>query len=407
MTGIQVGILVAYTVVIAVWPLRLIVLVIIIRRQEVLTSRSPRYNQPTIPLVSAILPVKDEQAYVAECLQSLRRQTYPNLEILVVDDRSTDSTREIAREIAASDDRIRVLAIDELPPGWTGKTHALEHASHFANGQWLLFVDADTLHTPESLEIVMEFVRAHRAVLASILPELRCETFWERVVQPVAAITLMQSFPLSTVNDDRSPLAFANGQYILIKRTAYDAAGGHRSVRDRFVEDIAIAQRVKALGLPIRVALVRGIVSCRMYASFGQVVRGWSRILYDALGRNPWRLSFRLLDPIIFCQSGHLALVVSLVLLASGNDGNFARLLFVFCLAHHFLMYLVFRRIFQSAVPRPRWAVWYPVANLVVDLILIRALRLCFTGKVTWRGTDYGIPAAPAGIAQTPGSKTT
>ena len=406
MTGTQVALLVSYAVIIAVWPIRLIVLAIILRRQEVLTRQSPRYDRPSAPLVSAILPAKDEEAYLAECLQSLRRQTYPNLEILVVDDRSTDRTGEIAREIAASDPRVRVLSIDKLPPGWTGKTHALEHASHFANGQWLLFLDADTLHAPESLEITMEFARSHGAVVGSLLPELRCETFWERVVQPVAAITLMQSFPLSAVNNDRSPLAFANGQYILIKRTAYDAAGGHEGVRDRFVEDIAMAQRVKALGLSIRVALARGIVSCRMYVSFGQVVRGWSRIFYDALGRNPWRLTLKLLDPIIFCQTGHLALAASVVLLARGDNGNFARLFFIFCLAHHFLMYLVFRRIFQAAVARPRWALWYPVANVVVDMILIRALRMCLTGKVTWRGTDYGIPTAPAWTASAPNSKT-
>ncbi len=405
MTGTQVALLVAYAVIIAVWPIRLIVLAIIMRRQVVLTPRSARYARPNPPLVTAILPAKDEEAYVAECLLSLRRQTYPNLEILVVDDRSTDRTGEIAREIAAADPRVRVLTIDKLPPGWTGKTHALEHASCAANGQWLWFLDADTLHAPESLEIVMEFARSHGAVLASLLPELRCETFWERVVQPVAAITLMQSFPLHAVNNDRSPLAFANGQYILIERTAYDGAGGHQGVRNRFVEDIAIAQRVKALGLPIRVALARGIVSCRMYASFGQVVRGWSRILYDALGRNPWRVTLKLLDPAIFCQSGHLAIAVSLVLLALGKSTRFALLLFVLSVAHHFLMFLVFRRIFQAAVPRGRWAIWYPVANVVVDLILIRALRMCLTGKVTWRGTDYGVPAAPTWTAPSPGSK--
>ena len=116
-------------------------------------------------------------------------------------------------------------------------------------------------------------------------------------MQPLAAITLMQSFPLHVVNDDRSPLAFANGQYILIERGAYEAAGGHRAVRGRFVEDIGIAKRVKALGLPIRVALVRGLVLCRMYSSFRQLVRGWSRILYDALGRKTWRLLLKLLDP--------------------------------------------------------------------------------------------------------------
>ena len=404
MTGTQIAVLVAYAVIIAVWPIRLVVLTIILRRQQAVTLQSPHFGRPNPPLVSAILPAKDEEAYVAECLQSIRRQTYPNLEILVVDDRSTDRTGEIAREIAVSDPRVRVLTIVDLPPGWTGKTHALNYASQFASGQWLLFLDADTIHAPESLGIMMEFAYSHGAVLASLLPELHCETFWERVVQPLAAITLMQSFPLHAVNDDRSPLAFANGQYILIDRTAYVAAGGHEGVRDRFVEDIAIAERVKALGLPIRVVLARGIVSCRMYASFGQVVRGWSRIFYDALGRNPWRLITKLLDPVIFCQTGHLALATSLTLLACGLDGPFALLLFVLGLAHHFVMYLVFRLVFKAAAPNSRWAVWFPLANMVVDLILIRALQMCLTGKVTWRGTDYGTSAAPPWKAPSPDS---
>ena len=394
MTGTQVALLVAYTIIVAVWPIRLVVLTLILRRQESLSFRSPQFNRPSPSLVTAILPAKDEEAYLAECLLSVRRQSYPNLEILVVDDRSVDRTGEIAREIASSDPRVRVLSIDNLPGGWTGKTHALHHAAHFANGEWLLFLDADTLHAPESLGIMMEFARSHGAVLASLLPELRCETFWERIVQPVAAITLMQSFPLHVVNNDRAPLAFANGQYILITRAAYDSAGGHQSVRDRFVEDIALAERVKGLGLPIRVALADGIVSCRMYASFGQVIRGWSRIFYDALGRNPWRVTLKLLDPLVFCQTGHLALAVSMVLLALGDFSTFALSLFALSLAHHFFMYLVFRRIFRAAVPHSRWAQWYPLANLVVDLILVRALRMCLTGKVNWRGTEYGSPDA-------------
>ena len=407
MTGTQVALFAAYAMIVAVWPIRLVVLTIILRRQEPLSFRSPQYDRPSPPLVTAILPAKDEEAYLAECLMSVRQQSYPNLEILVVDDRSVDRTGEIAREIASCDPRVRVLSIDKLPGGWTGKTHALHHAAHFANGEWLLFLDADTLHAPESLGIMMEFARSQGAVLASLLPELRCETFWERIVQPVAAITLMQSFPLHVVNNDRSRLAFANGQYILITRSAYDAAGGHESVRDRFVEDIALAERVKGLGLPIRVALADGIVSCRMYASFGQVVRGWSRIFYDALGRNPWRIVLKLLDPLVFCQTGHLALAASVILLARGDFGAFALSLLAASLVHHFFMYLVFRRIFQAAVPHSRWAYWYPLANLVVDLILVRALRMCLTGKVNWRGTEYGSSAAPSWAAPLPDSKIT
>src|SRR4029078_8187065 len=122
----------------------------------------------------------------------------------------------------------------------TGKTHALHRAVAEASGEWLWFLDADTLHGPGSLSIMMEDARREGASRASLLPELRCETFWERVVEPLGGIVLMQSFPLHVVHRRRSALAFANGQYILIGRTAYDAAGGHGAVRDRFVEDIAL-----------------------------------------------------------------------------------------------------------------------------------------------------------------------
>ena len=162
-----------------------------------------------------------------------------------------------------------MLTIEELPPGWTGKTHALHRAVAEASGEWLWFLDADTLHAPDGLSILMEYGRAEGAAMVSLLPELRCETFWERVVQPLGGIVLMQSFPLHVVHRDDSPLAFANGQYILIRRDAYDDAGGHEAVKDRFVEDIALADRVKRKGYRIRVALIRGIVTCRMYASLG------------------------------------------------------------------------------------------------------------------------------------------
>jgi cellulose synthase/poly-beta-1,6-N-acetylglucosamine synthase-like glycosyltransferase len=399
MTTAQVAILVIYACIVAAWPVRLLVLHIILRRQVALTNQSPHYDGQSPPLVSAILPAKDEEAYLAVCLRSICNLTYSNLEILVVDDRSTDRTGEIARKIASTDQRVRVITIDELPTGWTGKTHALDHAAHLARGQWLLFADADTIHAPDSLGIMMEYARSQQAVLVSLLPELRCESFWELLMQPIAAITLMQSFPLHKLNNDRSNLAFANGQYILIERTAYDAAGGHQAVRDRFVEDIALAQRVKALGLPIRVALARGIVSCRMYASFAQLIRGWSRIFYDAFGRNPWRLTIKLFDPIIFCQTGHVALAVGLMLSAR-DGGTFAIWLVALSIAHHVLMYLVFRRVYRASIDLGAFSLWYPVANLVVDVILIRAIGMCLTGKVTWRGTNYA-PVAPA-IESTP-----
>jgi glycosyltransferase involved in cell wall biosynthesis len=390
MTTTQATLLAIYGLVVAIWPIRLLVLEIILRRLDVLTPESPAYAEPDPPMVTAILPAKDEEFNLADCLESICRQTYPNLEIIVVDDRSTDRTGEIAREIAVRDSRVRVLTIDRLPPGWTGKTHALHQAANQAMAAWLWFMDADTLHAPESLTVLMQLGQRYRASLVSVLPELRCESFWEEIVQPLAGITLMQSFPLHRVHDSGARLAFANGQCILIERGVYERSGGHQAVRDRFVEDIAIATRVKDLGVPIRVALARKVVTCRMYSSLRQLIRGWSRIFYDALDRKPWRLFAKLLDPLIFCVTGQLALLAGLLLLLATGSTSFVMLLLGLGVIHHALMYLVFRRVYTGSVPDSRYAAWYPLGNLVIVLILLRSIQMCLTGNVSWRGTDYG-----------------
>lgn len=394
MTATEKTILWVYVGIVAIWPVRYLVIEWAFRWFDILTPTSPRWSGGEPPLVTAIIPAKDEEGALPDCLNSVRAQTYPNLEILVVDDRSTDGTGEIARRAAAEDPRVTLLTIDNLPPGWTGKTNALQEASAHARGEWFWFLDADTRHEPENLSIVMEYARTQNAALASLLPELRCETFWEDVVQPLAGVVLIQSFPLFWVNDNSKKIAFANGQYILIRRDAYEAVGGHSSVRDRFVEDIAIAEKVKRKGFAIRVAIAHGIGSTRMYASLGQLVRGWSRILYDALGRSPLRLIGKILDPLIFSQSGHVALVAAIVMLALGRRDVFPFALLGLSVLHHLLSYAVLRRLYLLSVPGSRHVAWFPLGNLVMDWVLIRSIRMCMTGQVTWRGTAYGSAAS-------------
>jgi chlorobactene glucosyltransferase len=390
MTPTQRIVLEIYAALIAIWPIRHLVLTWALPKLDYLNPRSPRYSQPNPPLVTAIIPAKDEQDTLADCLDTVRDQSYPNLEILIVDDRSTDRTPEIARGIAEADPRVRLVSIEDLPPGWTGKTHALHVAAHQANGEWFWFVDADTRHEPDSLSIVLEYARSHDASLASLLPEMRCESFWESVAQPLLGIVLIQNYPLFWANDPKKKLAFANGQYILIRKDAYLACGGHKGVRDKFVEDIYLARAVKGLGLSSRTAIAQGIGSTRMYTSLPQFLRGWSRILYDALGRNPWKLLAQGLDPLFFSQTAHVALVASLVMLALGRPaGPFAIWLLALSVAHHLLAYTCLRRLYVLSVPGTKHVAWYPLAGLVLDVVLYRAIRMCLTGRVTWRGTAY------------------
>jgi cellulose synthase/poly-beta-1,6-N-acetylglucosamine synthase-like glycosyltransferase len=391
MTTVEGALLGVYAYVVGWWVVRYGMVALALRWLDSLTLRSPRYDQPDPPLVSAIIPARNEERELAGCLASVQAQSYPNLEILVVDDRSTDRTGAIARAMAAEDGRVRALSVASLPEGWTGKSHALHVAAAQARGEWLWFLDADTRHEPASLAIVLEYARAHGAALASLLPEMRCVSFWERAVQPLMGVVLMRSFPLFLVNRDGFPLAFANGQFILIRRSAYDAVGGHAAVRDRFVEDIHLARRVKALGLPIRVAIGVGISSTRMYSSLPELIRGWSRILYDAVGRRALPLLWKIVEPLIFTQTVFAASALAVVLLALGRRDAYSLGLLGLALLHLVLQYAVMVRFYRLQSPKlARATLWYPLAVFVSDWILLQALRMCWTGRVRWRGTEYG-----------------
>lgn len=405
MTSTETIILGIYAVIVAAWPIRHVVITVFFRWLDVLDLGSPRFGGGEPPLVSAIIPARDEEGALRECLESVRAQTYPNMEILVVDDRSTDATPEIARRAAEADPRVRVVTLTELPPGWTGKTHALHVAGPEARGRWLWFLDADTRHHPECLSIVMEYARSRGASLASLLPEMRCESFWEKVVTPLAGIVLMRTYPTFIANDDRKELAFANGQFLLIDREAYEEAGGHEAVRDRFVEDIALAGKVKANGRGVKTAIATEISSTRMYTSLSGLVRGWSRILYDAHDRKALPLVGKIVEPLIFSQTGDVALIAALGLLAFGQAGPFAWWLLGLSLVHQVLKQSVLYRMYRLNSPKTAaYALFYPLAGIVSIAIIARSLRMCLTGRVTWRGTSYGGPTPTASAGREAGA---
>ncbi len=191
------------------------------------------------PKVSIIVPARNEEASLADCLQSLVTQTGIAYEIIVVDDHSTDRTREIASSFPG----VRVIEAGPLPHDWTGKNNAVTTGARQAHGDWLLFTDADTIHLPGSLASALKEAEENGAELLSYSPEQIAVTFWEMATLPVVFAELARQYSPSKVSDPASPIAAANGQYILIRRDTYDAVGGHAAIAANILEDVRSGPR--------------------------------------------------------------------------------------------------------------------------------------------------------------------
>jgi hypothetical protein len=227
------------------------------------------------PLVSIIVPARNEGACLGECLASLVQQTAIAREILVVDDDSTDATRAIAEGFPG----VRVLASRHLAPGQSGKCNAAQTGADEALGEWLLFTDADTVHEPGSLARAVAEAEQYGADLLSYSPRQEVEGFWEKAVMPVVFAELASRYRPSEVCDPASPTAAANGQYLLIRRETYDAVGGHAAVAHTLLEDVELARAVKRSGRNLRFRYGGDAVSARMYRNFAELRDGWTKNL--------------------------------------------------------------------------------------------------------------------------------
>jgi glycosyltransferase involved in cell wall biosynthesis len=229
----------------------------------------------TDPTVSIIVPARNEEASLGRCLHSLVAQREVTFEIILVDDESSDRTREIAESFSD----VRVIGAARLRDGWTGKNNAVFTGASEARGAWLLFTDADTVHSSGSLARALAEAQRHDASLLSYSPEQEVHGFWEKAVMPVIFAELAAAYRPSEVSDSSLPAAAANGQYLLISREAYDAVGGHVSVAASLLEDVDLALAVKASGREIYFRYGGGAVRTRMYRNFAQLREGWTKNL--------------------------------------------------------------------------------------------------------------------------------
>lgn len=238
--------------------------------------------------VSVIIPARNEARDIGSTVESLRVQRGVDLEVLVVDDHSSDATASIVAGLAAEDPRVRLLTAPLLPTGWLGKPHALAYGASEAQYPWLLFVDADIRFAPDAVASAVLEAEARHVDLLTLVPRTICGGFWERVIQPVMAAVLFYGVCFAKVNDPVDSQSVGIGAFLLIRREAYTAVGGHAAIRDRIVDDYALAQRVKRAGRPIWLADGGDLIAIRMYHGLAEIWRGWSKNLYDGLRLPIW-----------------------------------------------------------------------------------------------------------------------
>jgi glycosyltransferase involved in cell wall biosynthesis len=236
------------------------------------------------PTASVIIPARNEEACLGDCLESLVSQSGGAFEIIVVDDHSTDRTREIAQSFSG----VRVMDAGPLPDGWTGKNNAVTTGARNSRGEWFLFTDADTVHLPGSLARALAEAQENQAEMLSYSPEQIAVTFWEMAVLPVVFAELARQYPPSVVSDPSSAIAAANGQYILIRRETYEVVGWHAAVAGDILEDVALARAVKLAGRKIRFRYAPDAVRTRMYRNYRQLRDGWTKNLALLFPRPGW-----------------------------------------------------------------------------------------------------------------------
>lgn len=385
-----------YLIALIVWAHRAKRALVTLKNAPVVLPATPPFpfgGSPTF--VSILVPAKNEESNIIQCVQSLLDQDYPNYEIIVVNDNSTDTTEELLQSLGAlcinegaSSDaaqaRLRYLNCAPTPTGWTGKNFALHQAVSQARGEWYLFTDADTRHHPISLSASVTHAVSRNLTFLTLLPRCIAESFFEKLIQPAAMGLMGLWFPIEKVNDLQHPLHFANGQYMLIHRRLYQDIGGHEQVRTAFLEDFALMKNAKIKRAPVECALGTAVYGTRMYDSLPAIVRGWKRIYLHAFDRNTGRLLSRAASVLLFTVFPWL-LASYLVGLVFQYPGVYTVPAYL-CACTLVIMLFTAWKTYDIVKADRMYSLLHPVAGLFVAIFLLDAAKAAALKHSTvWR----------------------
>ena len=342
------------------------------------------------PKISVIVPARNEGQNLPRCLDSLLHQDYPQdrLNIIVVNDNSTDDTLAVARSFVERSGNLKVINCPPLPPSWCGKPHAcwMGARTSRSDDEWLCFMDADVQAQPKLIRSAVTAARSQRLTLLSLAPRQRLGSFAERLIIPCGLFLMAFRQDLETVQSPHSGQVTACGQFMLVHRQAYETAGGHAAVHDAICEDIELARLIKKAGGRVVLQDGKSLVAARMYTGWKSLWTGLSKNMVETLGGYAATvitallvllLSFAsILLPIIDgvrCTSGHTSDCIALAPALAGTAA---------AAGLHIAGALYFRA--------PFWyGLIFPLGYTVGACLAVESLRCHWRGKIVWKGRSY------------------
>lgn len=343
------------------------------------------------PLVSVIVPARNEQRNIRTCVVSLLVQEYSPFEIIVVNDHSEDSTGKILAELQEKNPHVRVLDCAALPPGWTGKNWPCDEGYRQAQGELIVFTDADTQHAPQFLRKASSAILQEQADLLTVIPRFGTVSLAEKLIMLVLIWLAYSVFPFALMNRNRLRIvSYANGAFLMFRRNAYQKIGGHAAIRDNVIDDLTLGRRIRQSGQRCVVVNGAAVLQCRMYTCMQEIYSGFAKNLFRLFSNSLpigiavplsalcW-LFFCLIYMLPVCAAGAFFIFRLQGSLISPVTAMVAGICMLCSLGSFILVAAHFR------YPR-LMAFLYPVSIFLLFTIAMNSIIRTLTGQTEWKG---------------------
>ncbi len=365
---------------------QLVILIIILSNIVILHQPHPQVEPGNFPYVSILIPARNEEKRISKCIYSLLEQDYPNYEVIVLDDQSTDDTAVILERIGVDNSKLDILVGTQPPNDFTGKNWACAQLAEHAHGDLLLFTDADTIFQPQALEEIVRAMMAEQADFISGYPRQIIESWGERLLVPFFLWAVMSFIPLWLAYRLRLPvLSTAVGQMMLFRREAYQQLGGHTALGPKIVEDTALAKGIKRAGLRWRIINITNLVSCRMYLGSQDAFFGFAKNLFAAF---EFRLGVFL---FVYFWLGALfiepLIILSAKLFGVASTASYTEL--AICIGFSLLLWCI---PYMELKISPFLGMIYPITIIANEVTAFQSLLLSLTGRLSWKGRPLPRP---------------